>query len=75
MPGLQQGLLVPRPPIGTARFLTEKEAKATGLTMICIVYNKGGEIIVLLHLGHSFKEITDDSEWVVGELEKLWEKQ
>ena len=66
---------MPKPRSGTARYLTEEESAVTGLTSGCIVFNRYGDLMLLLKTGSGWKEMIDDQDWLQEQLEQLWEKQ
>lgn len=63
---------MPKPDPGNARYLTNAEAEATGLTCGCIVFHSHGGLMLLLKTGTVWLEMVKDYDWLVEQLDKLW---
>lgn len=63
-----------KPDRGVARYLTLGESDATGLTRNCIIFNSTAyeDLMVLIRTSDGWKEMIEDYDWLIGQLEKFW---
>jgi hypothetical protein len=65
-----------KPEPGAARYLTQGESEATGLTRNCIVLvTYDNETYLLLKNSSGWSEMVEDLEWALQQLTRFWEKK